>query len=72
MIICERKQNEVLFTHEHPAALEDKNGKIENLKKVRILWKPETGAEKATLAPVYPQTECIFGLAPEGMTPFEY
>ncbi len=46
--------------------------KIENLKKVRILWKPETGTGKAVPDPEYPEFEFIFGLAPEGMTPFEY
>jgi hypothetical protein len=46
--------------------------KIENLKKVRILWKPETGAENVAPTPKYPEFEFIFGLAPEGMTPFEY
>jgi hypothetical protein len=46
--------------------------KIKHLKKVRILWKPETGAGNAGPAPKYPELEFIFGLAPEGMTPFEY
>ena len=46
--------------------------KIENLKKITLTFGAGTTADIMDLLPQYPKFEFIFGLAPEGMTPFEY
>ncbi|MGD8256258.1 MAG: hypothetical protein PVH56_01710 [Desulfobacterales bacterium] len=46
--------------------------KIENLKKITLTFEAGTTADIMDLLPQYPKFEFIFGLAPEGMTPFEY
>jgi len=46
--------------------------KIENLKKIALSFEAGTTADIMDLLPQYPTFEFIFGLAPEGMTPFEY
>ena len=46
--------------------------KVENLKKITLTFQAGTFPDKMNLAPPHPKFEFIFGLAPEGMTPFEY
>ena len=46
--------------------------KIKNLKKITLTFEAGTTADIMDLLPQYPKFEFIFGLAPEGMTPFEY
>lgn len=46
--------------------------KIESLKKLTLTFEAGTTADIMDLLPNYPKFEFIFGLAPEGMTPFEY
>ena len=46
--------------------------KVENLKKITLSFQAGTSPEKMDLTPKYPEFNFIFGLAPEGMTPFEY
>jgi len=46
--------------------------RVENLKKITITFQAGANPDKMDLSPKYPEFEFIFGLAPEGMTPFEY
>jgi len=46
--------------------------KVENLKKIAISIQAGTSPDTMDLIPRYPNIEFIFGLGPEGMTPFEY
>ena len=46
--------------------------KVENLKKITLTLEAGTTAGKMDLTPKTPQFTFIFGLAPGGMTPFEY
>lgn len=46
--------------------------KIENLKKITLAFQAGTSPDKIDLTPKYPEFSFIFGLAPEGMSPFEY
>jgi hypothetical protein len=45
---------------------------VENLKKVTLTLRAGTSPDRMDLTPKQPAFEFIFGLAPEGMTPFEY
>ena len=46
--------------------------KVENLKKITLSYQAGTSREAMDLTPRYPEFSFIFGLAPEGMTPFEF
>ena len=46
--------------------------KVENLKKITLTFQAGTSREAMDLTPKYPEFQFIFGLAPEGMTPFEF
>ena len=46
--------------------------KVENLKKIALSLQAGTSREAMDLTPKYPEFSFIFGIAPEGMTPFEY
>jgi len=46
--------------------------KVENLKKITLALQAGTSPGAMDIAIKYPEFEFIFGLAPEGMTPFEY
>jgi hypothetical protein len=46
--------------------------KVENLKKITLEIQAGTAPENMDLTPQTPQFSFIFGLGPEGMTPFEY
>ena len=46
--------------------------KVENLKKITLTFQAGTSPDEMDLTPKYPEFSFIFGLAPEGMTPFEY
>ncbi len=46
--------------------------KVENLKKITISIQAGMSQDAMDLTPKYPEIEFIFGLGPEGMTPFEY
>ena len=46
--------------------------KVENLKKITLSIQAGTSQDTMNLTPKYPGLEFIFGLGPEGMTPFEY
>ena len=46
--------------------------KVENLKRITISFQAGTSADEMDLTPKHPEFSFIFGLAPEGMTPFEY
>jgi len=46
--------------------------KVENLKKITLSIQAGTSQDTMDLTPKYPKIEFIFGLGPEGMTPFEY
>jgi len=46
--------------------------KVENLKKITLTLQAGTSPDTMDLMPKYPQFEFIFGLGPEGMSPFEY
>ncbi len=46
--------------------------KVELMKKVSLELTGGTGEKSMDLVPEYPVFEFIFGLAPEGMIPFEY
>jgi hypothetical protein len=46
--------------------------KVEHLKKVTLTFQAGTSSDRMDLTPQRPEFEFIFGLAPEGMTPFEY
>jgi hypothetical protein len=46
--------------------------KVENLKKITLSFRAGTAPDEMDLTPKYPEYIFIFGLAPEGMTPFEY
>ena len=46
--------------------------KVENLKKIALSIQAGTSQDTMDLIPRYPELEFIFGLGPEGMTPFEY
>ena len=46
--------------------------KVENLKKITLTIQAGTSPDDMDLTPQTPQFSFIFGLAPEGMTPFEY
>ena len=46
--------------------------KVENLKKITLSCQAGTSRECLDLTPGHPEFSFIFGLAPEGMTPFEY
>ena len=46
--------------------------KIENLKKITLTLQAGTTPDTMDLPLKHPEIEFIFGLAPEGMTPFEY
>ncbi|MEJ2170382.1 MAG: hypothetical protein P8X90_33200 [Desulfobacterales bacterium] len=46
--------------------------KVENLKKVTLNFRAGTSADAMDLIPKNPEFSFIFGLATEGMTPFEY
>lgn len=45
---------------------------VEDLKKVTLTFQAGTSAAQMDLTPQHPEFEFIFGLATEGMTPFEY
>ncbi len=46
--------------------------KVDNLKKITLSFQAGTSREAMDLTPEHPEFSFIFGLAPEGMTPFEY
>ena len=46
--------------------------KVENLKKIILSFQAGTSPNNMDLSPKYPEFGFIFGLGPEGMTPFEY
>jgi hypothetical protein len=46
--------------------------KVENLKKITLTFQAGTSADAMDLTPKNPEFSFIFGLATEGMTPFEY
>ena len=46
--------------------------KVENLKKITISIQAGMSQDAMDLTPKYPEIEFIFGLGPQGMTPFEY
>jgi hypothetical protein len=46
--------------------------KVENLKKINLSFQAGTSADEMDLTLKYPEFSFIFGLALEGMTPFEY
>jgi hypothetical protein len=46
--------------------------KVEHLKKITLTIRAGTSSGRMDLIPKHPEFEFIFGLAPEGMTPFEY
>ena len=46
--------------------------KVEHLKKIILKIRAGTSPDNMNLTPQSPQFNFIFGLAPEGMTPFEY
>ena len=46
--------------------------KVDNLKKIKLSLRAGTSHEAMDLTPEHPEFSFIFGLAPEGMTPFEY
>ena len=46
--------------------------KVENLKKITLFLQAGTSADEMDLNLKHPEFSFIFGLAPEGMTPFEY
>jgi hypothetical protein len=46
--------------------------KVENLKKITLKLEAGTSSETMDLTPELAEFEFIFGLAPEGMSPFEY
>ena len=46
--------------------------KVEHLKKITLTFQAGTSPDRMDLTPQHPKFEFIFGLAPEGMTPFEY
>ena len=46
--------------------------RIDNLKKITLSIQAGTSKDIMDLTPKYPELEFIFGLGPEGMTPFEY
>ena len=46
--------------------------KVENLKKITISIQAGMSQDTMDLTPKYPEIEFIFGLGPQGMTPFEY
>jgi hypothetical protein len=46
--------------------------RIENLKKITLSFQAGTSPDNMSRTPEYPEFSFIFGLAPEGMTPFEY
>jgi len=46
--------------------------KVENLKIIPLSYQAGTSREAMDLTPRYPEFSFIFGLAPEGMTPFEF
>jgi len=46
--------------------------KVENLKKITLSIQTGTSPDTLDLTPNDPEIDFIFGLGPEGMTPFEY
>ena len=46
--------------------------KVKNLKKITLSIQAGTSQDTLDLTLKYPEIEFIFGLGPEGMTPFEY
>ena len=46
--------------------------KVENLKKIALSMQAGTSQDTMDLTLRHPKIEFIFGLGPEGMTPFEY
>ena len=46
--------------------------KVENLKKITLSFQAGASREAMDLTLKHPEFNFIFGLAPEGMTPFEY
>ena len=46
--------------------------KVENLKKISLSFQAGTSANETDLTLKHSEFSFIFGLAPEGMTPFEY
>ena len=46
--------------------------KVENLKKITLTFQAGASSGNMDLTPKHPEIEFIFGLAPDGMTPFEY
>jgi len=46
--------------------------KVENLKKITLSYQAGTSRGALDLTPRCPEISFIFGLAPEGMTPFEF
>jgi hypothetical protein len=46
--------------------------KVENLKKITLSFQAGTSITEMDLNPKHPEFSFIFGLAPEGMTNFEY
>lgn len=63
-----------VMSHERKSA--DREGgnmeKVEGMKRVSLELRAGTSAEEMDLVPEHPKFDFIFGLAPEGMTPFEY
>jgi hypothetical protein len=49
-----------------------KMNRVENLKKITLSIQAGTSQDTMDLTSKYPNIEFIFGLGPEGMTPFEY
>jgi hypothetical protein len=46
--------------------------KVENLKKINLSFEAGTSPDRMDLKPKHPEFTFIFGLAPEGMSAFEY
>ena len=46
--------------------------KVENLKKITLTVQAGTSPDAMDLTPKHPEFSFIFGIAPEGMTPFEF
>jgi hypothetical protein len=46
--------------------------KVENLKKITLAIEAGTSRDTMDIVPRYPEIEFIFGIGPEGMTPFEF
>jgi len=63
------------FSESLPAtkdAMDSKNEKVDNLKKIALTLESGTAPDKMDLTPLPVPWEIIFGIGSEGITPFEY